>query len=114
MLFANRQGVPRDLGRYLVKIAAIFLLQFMGGKFGDSLHALSSGGIGPVWPASGIALAAILVWGYSVWPGIAGGAFLLSLLGGLPLWASFVYAAGSTLAALLGAFLLRRIVAVRS
>jgi len=37
------------------------------------------------------------------------GAFLLALLGPLPFWADVLYAVGSTLAALVGAFLLRRI-----
>lgn len=52
----------------------------------------------------------MLVWGYSVWPGIAVGAFVLILLSGLPLWAAVVYAAGTALSALLPAFILRRIV----
>jgi PAS domain S-box-containing protein len=102
--------VPHNLGRYLAQIATVFAVQFAAGKMGDVLHTMNSGGIGPVWPASGIALGAVLVWGYSVWPGIAGGAFFLTFLGGLPLWAAVVYAAGTTLAALLPAFLLRRIV----
>jgi len=110
MFPGNRLGVSRELGRYLAKLAVVFALQFVGGKLGDALYTINSGGIGPVWPASGIALGALLVWGCSVWPGIAGGAFLLTLLGGLPLWAAAAYAAGTTLAALLPAFLLRRTV----
>ena len=110
MFPGNRLGVSRELGRYLAKLAVVFALQFGAGKLGDALYTINSGGIGPVWPASGIALGALLVWGCSVWPGIAGGAFLLTLLGGLPLWAAAAYAAGTTLAALLPAFLLRRTV----
>ena len=63
MCFENRLGVSDDLGRYLAKVTAVFALQFIGAKFGDALVSLNSGGISPVWPASGIALGAVLVWG---------------------------------------------------
>lgn len=105
----NRTIVPRSVGRYLVQIAIVTGAQFATGKLGDLLGTLNNGGVGPVWPASGVALAAILLCGYSVWPGVAAGAFLLALFGPLPFWAATVYAAGTTLAALLAAFLLRRI-----
>ena len=105
----NRTIVPRSVGRYLAQIAIVTAAQFAAGKLGDLLGTLNNGGIGPVWPASGVALAAILLCGYSVWPGVAAGAFLLALFGLLPYWAAAVYAAGTALAALLAAFLLRRI-----
>ena len=76
----------------------------------EALPIINSGGIGPVWPASGIALAAFLLFGYQVWPGVAAAAFLLTLLSPIPPVAAVVYAAGTTLAALTGAFLLRRVV----
>src|SRR6266481_1291636 len=90
----NRVLPPRNLGRYLAQIAIVFAAQFGAGKLGDVLQTINSGGIGPVWPASGIALGALLLWGDSVWPGIAGGAFLLAFLSPLPHWAAVVYAAG--------------------
>jgi integral membrane sensor domain MASE1 len=82
--------------RDLARIAIVFAAQFAAGKLGDILQTTSNGGIGPVWPAAGIALAALLVWGYSVWPGVAAGAFLLTILSPLPLWAAIVYAIGTT------------------
>jgi PAS domain S-box-containing protein len=106
----NRTVVPRILGRYLAQIAIVFAVQFAAGKIGDVLHTMNSGGIGPVWPASGIALGALLVWGCSVWPGVAAAAFFLTFLSGVPLWLAVLYAAGTTLAALLPAFVLRRFV----
>jgi PAS domain S-box-containing protein len=105
----NRTIAPPGVGRYLVQIAIVTAAQFAAGKLGDLLGTVNNGGIGPVWPASGVALAAILLCGYSVWPGVAAGAFLLAFFGPLPHWASAVYAAGTALAALLAAFLLRRI-----
>jgi PAS domain S-box-containing protein len=100
---------PRNVGRYLTKIAVVFAAQFAAGRLGDVVQTINSGGIGPVWPASGVALGAILLFGYSVWPGVAAGALLLASLSHLPLWAAFAYAAGTTLAALMAAFLLRHI-----
>jgi PAS domain S-box-containing protein len=97
---------PSLAGRYLAQIALVGAAQFAAGKLGDFI---SRGGIGPVWPASGIALGAMLLWGYSAWPGVAIGAFLLAFLSPLPHWAAVVYAAGTTAAALIGVFLLRHI-----
>jgi PAS domain S-box-containing protein len=100
----------RGVGKYLAQIAIVFAVQFAAGKLGDALAIINSGGIGPVWPASGVALAALLLFGYQVWPGVAAGAFLLAFLSPLPPSAVVVYGIGSTLAALTGTFLLRRVV----
>ncbi len=97
------------VGKSLAQIAIVFAVQFAVGKLGDTLAMINSGGIGPVWPASGIALAALLLFGYQVWPGVAAGAFLLAFLSPIPHIAAVVYAAGTTLGALIGTFLLRRV-----
>src|SRR6266852_2966457 len=104
------RAAPRAVEKYLVQIAIVFAVQFAAGKLGDTLAIINSGGIGPVWPASGIALAALLLFGYQVWPGVAAGAFLLAVLSPIPHIAAVVFAAGTTLAALTAAFLLRRAV----
>jgi PAS domain S-box-containing protein len=105
----NRPPVPLSVWRYLAQIAIVTGAQFAAGKLGDLFGTINNGGIGPVWPAAGIALGAVLLCGYSVWPGVAAGAFLLGFFGPLPLAAAIVYATGTTLAALLAALLLRRI-----
>ena len=104
----DSEVVPRDLRPYFAQIVVLFAATFAAGKLGDVLRTVNSGGIGPVWPAAGIALGALLLWGYSVWPGVAAGAFLLTY-SPLPHWAALVYAIGTTLAALIGTFLLRNI-----
>jgi PAS domain S-box-containing protein len=112
MIRASDEGrvAPHGVGKYLTQIAMVFAVQFAAGKLAEVLPIINSGGIGPVWPASGIALAAFLLFGYRVWPGVAAAAFLLTLLSPIPPVAAVVYALGSTLAALTGAFLLRRVV----
>lgn len=62
-----------------------------------------------IWPPSGISLAALLVFGYRVWPGIFVGAFFAELSLGLPGAAAAIIASGNTLEALVGCYLLRRI-----
>ncbi|MET9019718.1 MASE1 domain-containing protein [Actinopolymorpha sp. NPDC004070] len=62
----------------------------------------------PLWPATGVALVAILLLGDRIWPGIAVGSLLIHLSIGLTLPAAVAIAAGSTLAPLCAAHLLRR------
>src|SRR5262245_14280321 len=69
-----------------------------------SLHPSAS----PVWPASGLALASLLLWGSGLWPAIAAGAFLTNATTFGPLSTSSVIATGNTLEALIIATLLRR------
>jgi PAS domain S-box-containing protein len=102
--------VPPAVRKYLAQIAIVFVVQFGAGKLAEALPIINSGGVGPVWPAAGIALAAFLLFGYQVWPGVAAAAFLLTLLSPIPPGAAVAYGLGSTLAALSGAFLLRRVV----
>ena len=68
------------------------------------LHASAS----PVWPPAGIALAAVLLLGYRVWPAIFAGAFLVNLTTAGNLFTSLGIAAGNTLEAVIGAWLIHR------
>jgi len=88
----------------LVALAAVY---FYAGKFGLSL-AFFNPSASPVWPASGIALAALLLWGYRLWPAIFLGAFLLNISTQGSIATSLGIATGNTLEALLGAWLMRR------
>src|SRR5204863_3864330 len=74
-----------------------------------SLHlALVRGQVTPIWPPTGIALVALLLFGRRLWPGILLGAFLVNApISPSPLVAAGI-AAGNTLAPLLAATLLQR------
>ena|SRR5947207_1086738 len=89
--------------RKYAQIAVVFAAYFITGKFGLATP-FTSGNISPVWPAAGVALAASLLCGFRVWPGIAGGAFLVNFLSPIPYMAAFGLAFGNTLAALKGGF----------
>ena len=106
----ERLGVaPRQLRNYLSYVAIVFLAYFVAGKLGQATTNIRSSNLGPVWPAYGVAVAALLLCGYRVWIGIAGAAFLVAYLSPVPHIAAVGQAAGATIAALTGAFLLRRI-----
>src|SRR5205814_1835680 len=91
----------------LPSIGLLTLVYFIAGKFGlmlASLHASAS----PVWPPAGIALAALLVLGYRVWPAIFVGAFLVNLSTAGSVATSLAVASGNTLEAMCGAWLVNR------
>jgi signal transduction histidine kinase len=58
-----------------------------------------------VWPPTGIALAALLLLGYRVWPGILLGAFLVNVTTAGSVVSSLGIAVGNTLEGLVGAYL---------
>src|SRR2546426_12831980 len=105
------QGTRRvaPLGKYLVQIAIVCLAYLVAGKLGQATANIRSSNLGPVWPAYGIALAAILICGYRVWLGVAAGAFLVAFFSPVSHLAALEQAVGATLGATTGAFLLRRI-----
>src|SRR5438067_5325360 len=93
----------------LPAIGILTVVYFIAGKLGlmlASLHASAS----PVWPAAGIALGALLVLGYRVWPAIFVGAFLVNLTTAGNVATSLAIASGNTLEAICGAWLVNRFV----
>src|SRR5438477_4127481 len=89
-------------------IGILTVVYFIAGKLGlmlASLHASAS----PVWPAAGIALAALLVLGYRVWPAIFVGAFLVNVTTAGSVATSLAIASSNTLEAVCGAWLVNRL-----
>lgn len=61
-----------------------------------------------IWAPTGLSLAALLLYGYRLWPGIFVGALLVNVSVGLSPAVSLSIAAGNTLEAVLGTWLLSR------
>src|SRR5262245_61700564 len=99
------------------KLAAMAAAYYVVGRLG-LLLAIPPGYATAVWPASGVALAGTLLFGYRVWPGILLGSFLInlrtsldttstaSILNTTALAASI--GMGASVQAVVGAFLIRR------
>ena len=93
--------------RYSLLLAALAAAYFVGGKLGLRL-ALVNASATAVWPPTGIALAAVILLGPRVWPGIFLGAFVTNLTTAGSTATCLGIATGNTLEALLGGFLVAR------
>jgi PAS domain S-box-containing protein len=95
----------------LTRAVVLIALYFVGGLIGKETSFLS-GSVALVWPPAGIALAAILLFGYRFWPGVALGAVLFSFMNGMPLgFFTLGTAIGNTMGAIVCAYLLERFIA---
>lgn len=65
--------------KFLIEVALVALAYYGAARLG-LLMQLRGTNASPVWPPSGIGLAAVLMLGLRVWPGILIGAFLANLL----------------------------------
>jgi diguanylate cyclase (GGDEF)-like protein/PAS domain S-box-containing protein len=62
-----------------------------------------------IWPPTGLALTAVLIWGRRMWPAVALGAFVANITTPIPLGSALGITTGNTLEALAGAYLLTRV-----
>lgn len=89
------------------------ILYYAAGRLGQMM-ALPPGYVTPIWPSSGIALAAVVLFGYSILPGVFLGSFFNNLLlfESINLNAILVSSGigiGATLQAAIGAYLIERL-----
>ncbi|MFJ3204642.1 MASE1 domain-containing protein [Streptomyces sp. NPDC086989] len=107
-MIVARRHMLRSAGAAALKIGAVAALYYVGGELGLG-QQLVRGQVTPLWPPTGIALAALLLFGPWVWPGIALGAFLINVSLGPSLPLVLAITVGNTLAALCSYWLLRRV-----
>jgi diguanylate cyclase (GGDEF)-like protein len=93
--------------RNLPLLTALALVYLIVAKLALKL-AFVNASVTAVWPCTGMALAAFLILGYRVWPGIFVGAFLADLLTAGSIAASFGIAVGNTLEGIIGYYLVTR------
>jgi PAS domain S-box-containing protein len=96
----------------VVRLALLCGIYVSAAKLGLSLDAVS-GFATAVWPPTGIALVALVQYGYRLWPGIALGAFLVNVSAGAPVFVASGMAVGNTLEAVVGTYLLQHVVGFR-
>ncbi len=89
------------------RVVLLIAFYFLGGLLGK-YAAFMDGDIALIWPPAGIAIAAILLFGYRFVPGVALGAILFSMMNGKPLgFFTFGTAIGNSVSAMVCAYLLR-------
>jgi len=99
--------MPRPSARDLIRAAGVAALYYGAGRLGLALASVNSSATA-VWPPTGIAIAALLVFGYRMWPAILAAALLVNIpLSGAGV-VSAAIAVGNTLEALAGAWLVNR------
>ena len=97
----------KKLARVTGQILVLAVVYFCAAK-ASLLLAIPPGYATAVWPPSGIALAAMLLFGKRIWPGIWIGAAAVNFsVQGAPLLAIMI-ATGNTLEAVVGGLLMRR------
>ncbi len=102
---------------YPVQLAILFAVYFATAEIGLSMDSVS-GFATPFWPPTGIALVALCLFGYRLWPAITLAAFVVNVIAAAPLDGTVTLSArclsaagmavGNTLEAVVGAALLRR------
>ncbi|ATW52006.1 MASE1 domain-containing protein [Streptomyces peucetius] len=98
------------IGRYgsaALRILAVAALYYGAARVG-LLQQLVRDQVTPLWPPTGVAMAALLVMGLRVWPGIAIGAFLANVFLGPSVISVLAITAGNTLAPVCACLMLRR------
>ncbi|MGH8478723.1 MAG: MASE1 domain-containing protein [Gammaproteobacteria bacterium] len=95
--------------KYLAGVTAFSLVYVAAARFSLWLVPGVQNSVAPVWLPSGIALAAILVFGYRFWPGILIGALAMTAFSGFPAKTALGIGVGNTLEAMLATYLLHRI-----
>lgn len=97
-----------DAVRTAVRAVAVGVAYYVAAQLSLEL-ALIERNVTPLWPPTGIALVAFLVFGWRVWPGVAAAAFLVNApITTTPL-AAAATAAGNTIAPLVACALLNRV-----
>ena len=100
-------GNSYRLFRYLA-IIGVATIYFAAAELGLSL-AFIHANVSPVWPPTGVAIAAVLLLGFRVWPGILLGAFAANFLTPVTIPTAIGIAAGNTMEAVAVGMLLHRI-----
>jgi integral membrane sensor domain MASE1 len=102
----NGRGPPRTLplGSDVVALILVGLAYFTFAYIGLRFASVNSSAT-PIWPPTGIAIAAMLLWGPRIAPAIFVAAFLVNQLTAGSIFTSLAIAAGNTLEAVIAGYL---------
>lgn len=103
----------KSLAVTLAEVLVLAVIYHLAARVGLQM-AYVQANTSPVWPPTGIGLAALLIFGYRLWPGISLGVMVGSLLTGAPFSLALGITIGNTLEALVAVYLLKKIVGLHS
>jgi PAS domain S-box-containing protein len=89
---------------YAVTLVGVTIVYFALAKCGLALASINPNAT-PIWPPTGFALAAVLLWGYRIWPAVFVAAFLANVTTAGTLGTSLTIAAGNTAECLVAGYL---------
>ena len=92
-------GIRNPWARWL-EIGAVAVAYYLVGRVGLAIP-FTSGNVSPVWPAAGVALGSILVFGPHVCLGIAIGAFFVNVASTPPLGSAIIALASAAVSSTL-------------
>src|SRR4051794_27908181 len=87
---------------------AVAVVYFLAGKLGLQFFGLVHPSASAVWPPTGVAIAALLLYGRRAWPAIFVGAFLVNVTTAGSILTSLGVALGNTLEGAAAAYLVER------
>lgn len=99
----------KNLAIYIIKVLVLAVIYHLAVRVGLKM-AYVQANTSPVWPPTGIGLAALLIFGIRYWPGISLGVLIGSILTGAPLSLALGMMIGNTLEALTAVYLLRKLI----
>ena len=104
----NGRDPPRahPLGSDVVELILVGFAYFTLAYLGLRLASINPSAT-PIWPPTGLAIAAILLWGPRIAPAIFIGAFLINQLTAGSIFTSLAIAGGNTLEAVIAGYLVR-------
>src|SRR5688572_25399498 len=94
---------------YAMRLAALAIFYFLAGKLGLHFFGLVHPSASAVWPPTGVAISALLLFGHRYWPAIFIGAFAVNVTTAGSVLTSLGIAVGNTLEAMLAAYLVLRL-----
>src|SRR5262249_16233698 len=103
---------PSDIS-YPLQLALLLFLYFAIGRLGLAVP-FTSANVSPVWPAAGVGMALVLIWGIRVAPAVAVAAFLVNFFTPIPKLAAVGIGLGNASSAVAAAYLLRHFLSFKT
>ncbi len=95
--------------RYVLRVAVLAIVYLTVAELSE-LTMLSGDAATLIWPGAGIAIMALYIYGYGIWPGVAIGVVLSTSVDAQPLFPTgLLVALGATLAAVTSVYLLKKV-----